>query len=39
VGKDTLEIRHVIPLRRPGQSPTSPAPPNPGLRSDGVQVM
>jgi len=36
VGDDTLEIRHVIPLRNPGQPPTGPAPPNSGLRSDGV---
>ena len=36
---DTLEIRHVIPLRDPDpvDGPTGPAmPPKPGLRSDGL---
>ena len=39
VHEDTLEIRHVIPLRDPdpADGPTRPAmPPNTGLRSDGL---
>ena len=39
VHEDTLEIRHVIPLRDPdpADGPTGPAmPPNTGLRSDGL---
>ena len=37
VGKDTLEIRHVIPLDGPPRnSMGSTAPPGSGLRSDGV---
>ncbi len=37
VGEDTLEIRHVIPLDGPPQnSRRSAAPPESGLRSDGV---
>ena len=41
VHEDTLEIRHVIPLRDsdPADGPTRPAmPPNTGLRSDGRQT-
>ena len=40
VHEDTLEIRHVIPLRDPdpADGPTRPAmPPNTGLRSDGLR--
>jgi site-specific DNA recombinase len=37
VGEDTLEIRHVIPLDgAPRNSMGSVAPPESGLRSDGV---
>ena len=37
VGEDTLEIRHVIPLGGPPRrSRGSTAPPESGLRSDGV---
>lgn len=37
VGEDTLEIRHVIPLDGPPRNSTgSTAPPESGLRSDGV---
>jgi site-specific DNA recombinase len=37
VGEDTLEIRHVIPLDAPPRnSRASAAPPESGLRSDGV---
>jgi site-specific DNA recombinase len=35
VGEDTLEIRHVIPLRD-GSGPDQPGPFDPGLRSDGL---
>ncbi|MDP9379942.1 MAG: hypothetical protein M3Q29_07295, partial [Chloroflexota bacterium] len=36
VGEDSLEIRHVIPLRGPGQGSGGPDPPRVGLRSDGM---
>ncbi len=37
VGEDALEIRHVIPLHGEPRGPSGPgAPPDPGLRSDGV---
>jgi site-specific DNA recombinase len=35
VGEDTLEIRHVIPLRRGPQQPGEPVPDSVELRSDG----
>ena len=38
VGEDTLEIRHVIPLRGVPQEPGGRVPPPPGLRSDGVEL-
>jgi site-specific DNA recombinase len=37
VHEDTLEIRHVIPLRSAPGEPVRPAPPIPGLRSDGMR--
>jgi site-specific DNA recombinase len=36
VGDDTLEVRHVIPLRGPDPDPARPGPSGDGLRSDGV---
>jgi len=36
VGEDTLEIRHVIPLRSPVPDPGGHPPPGVPLRSDGV---
>jgi site-specific DNA recombinase len=36
VGEDTLEIRHVIPLRGDPSGPPRPPSPGPQLRSDGV---
>ena len=38
VGEDTLEIRHVIPLRGMPQEPGGHGPPPSGLRSDGVEL-
>ena len=38
VGEDTLEIRHVIPLRGVPQEQGGQVPPPPGLRSDGVEL-
>jgi site-specific DNA recombinase len=39
VGEDTLEIRHVIPLDGPPRNSKGPAaPPESGLRSDGVDL-
>ena len=38
VHEDTLEIRHVIPLRSAPGEPVRPAPPIPGLRSDGMGI-
>ena len=38
VGEDSLEIRHVIPLREPGPWQTGSGPPAPRLRSDGVKL-
>ncbi len=37
VGDDTLEVRHVIPLRGPDSDSARPGPPGDGLRSDGVR--
>jgi site-specific DNA recombinase len=37
VHEDTLEIRHVIPLHSAPGEPARPAPPIPGLRSDGMR--
>jgi site-specific DNA recombinase len=39
VHEDTLEIRHVIPLRSAPGEPVRPAPPIPGLRSDGMRPI
>lgn len=36
VGEDSLEIRHVIPLRSSPQTQGASTPPNIGLRSDGM---
>jgi site-specific DNA recombinase len=38
VGEDTLEIRHVIPLRGPDKGSGGPGPPRVGLRSDGMKT-